>query len=161
MTHSTRESRGERHEEENLSRCDNVEVVKLEKTILDIDDFDSADYADIKRLDRYTNEYNLTPMGENGGVWFYFDEQAVCGTPAEGYIFTTIPDGYYAMVTIANPFVFSVVRTWDYICLWTRKNNRAINPIDIGGNRTPMLVKFFKNCGNQFMQMYLPVRDLD
>ena len=157
MLHSAKESRGAMHEEENRLRCGEVEIVKLEKAALGIDVFDPADHADVKRLDKYTSEYNLTPMGENSGLWFYFDERAACGKPNEGYLITTMPDGKYAMITIAKPFAFSVIRAWDYICLWLRKNNMTVNPVDIGGVKTPMFVKLFKQGGNQFAEIYVPV----
>jgi len=43
--------------------------------------------------------------------------------------------------------------------LWMRKNSVTMNPVDIGGMKTPMLVKFFRYDGNQFMEMYVSVKE--
>jgi hypothetical protein len=161
ITHSVKETRGNNHDKENLMRCGNVAIINFKHEKLDIDDFSPADYADVKRLDTYAKIYNFTPMGENDGLWYYFDDKAVCGMPNEGYAFTTIPEGSYAMITISNPFTFSAVRAWDYICLRIRKNNMKITPADIGGIKAHTLVKFFKQGKNQFMEMYVPVKDTD
>ena len=158
MAHSEKETRGAGFDEENLLRCGNVASINLKHEELDIDDFNPADYADIKRLDKYTKTYNLTPMGANDGLWFYFDDKGVCGTPNDGYSFTSIPEGGYATVTISNPFAFSVIRAWDYICLWVRKNKLSVVSTDIGGVNTSMLVKFYKQGANQFMEMYVPIK---
>jgi len=123
MSRNIRESHNAMHEEENLLRCGDVGHVRLERTVLNSNGFDSADYADAKRLDKYADEYNLSLMGADNGLWFYFDEKAVCGEPCKEYLFTTVSSGQYAAVTVANPFTFSVIRIWDYICLWMRKNS--------------------------------------
>ena len=160
MSRNIRESRGASHETENALCCGDIKIVKLEPTALDVDIFDPTDHADNKKLDRYTKNYSFTPMGTHNGLWFYFDENAACGTPNEDDLFTTIPDGHYAMITVSDPFTFSAIRTWDYICLWARKNNVAVDSVDIGEMRTPMLVKFLKQKGNQCMEMYVPIRCL-
>ena len=157
MEHSAKETRGANFETENQLRCRNISLIHLESEELDIDDFNLDDYADIKKLDKYAHTYNLTPMGANNGIWFYFDDKAVCGTPNDGYSFTSIPKGNYAMITVSNPFTFSVIRAWDYICLWVRKNNLSIITEDIGGIKTSMLIKFYKQGTNQFMEMYVPI----
>lgn len=157
MAHSAKETRGAGWGEENLLRCGNVVSINLKHEELDIDDFSLDDYADIKRLDKYAHIYNLTPMGANGGLWFYFDDKAACGTPNDGYSFTSIPKGSYAMITVSNPFAFSAIRAWDYICLWVKKNKLSVTSADIGGINTSMLIKFYKQGADQFMEMYVPI----
>ena len=161
MSHNARESRGAMYEEENLLRCGTPLVVKLKQAELDIDDFDPADYAEVKRLNKYAEAYNFTPMGANDGLWYYFDDKAVCGTPNEGYAFTTIPKGCYVTITISNPFTFSAIRAWDYMCLWIRKNNMTVISLNIGGIKAHRLIKFFRQGTNHFMELYVPVKDVD
>lgn len=159
MSHGAKESRGSAYEEDNLMRCGNISIVKLNRTELNIDDFKSTDYTDVKRFDKYAKTYNFTLMGTNGGLWCYFDDKAVCGTPNDGYVFTTIPESNYAMIKISNPFTFSAVRAWDYICLEIRKNNINVTSIDIGGIETHKLIKFYKQGTNYYMEMYVPVKE--
>lgn len=159
MSKNAKESRGANYDEENLLRSGAISVIKLKRAELDIDVFDPADYADIKRLDQYAMNYHFTPMGASNGLWYYFDDKAVCGMPIEDYKFTIIPEGNYAKITVSNPFTFSAVRAWDYICLWMRKKNMLVNSVDIGGLKTHTLVKFFKQGANQMMEMYVPVKD--
>jgi len=97
-------------------------------------------------------------MGADGGLWFYWDEQAVCGTPGDAYRFTTIPDGVYALMTVSDPFAFSAARAWDILCLWTRKNGFTIVPADLGGAQTPMLCRFYKQEKRQMMEIAVPTR---
>ena len=139
MSHNARDSRGAGYNEDNISHCGEVKIVRLEQIELNIDDFESAD----KRIDKYTNDYNFTPMGEHGGLWYYFDKNAAC---------TTIPDGFYAMITVSDPLKFSAERAWDYICLWIRQNDKTITSAN-------KLIKFFKHGGNQFMEMYVPIME--
>ena len=139
MTHNARDSRGAGYSEDNISRCGEIKIVKLEQIILDIDDFEPAD----KRITKYTTDYNFTPMGASDGLWFYFDESAAC---------TTIPDGFYAMITVSEPLKFSAERAWDYICLWIRQNGKTITSANT-------LIKFFKQSENQFMEMYVPIKN--
>jgi len=159
MAHSARETQGAGYNEENLLRCGEVSDVKLERTELDIDVFDPADYTDIKRLDKYARAYNLTPMGESNGLWFYLDERAICGTPDEGYRFTAVPEGAYANIKVSDPFTFSAIRAWDYVCLWIRRNEMSIASADIGGTKTPMLVKFYRQGEKQFMDIYVQIKN--
>jgi len=157
MTHSARESRGAGYEAENAVHCGEITLVKQEALDLDIDIFDPADYADGKRLDKYTGAYNLTPMGASGGLWFYLDEKAVCGSPDDAYRYTTIPSGTYVIMTVSEPFAFSAMRAWDVLCLWIRKKGLIIAPVDIGGVQTPMLVAFSQREGKQRMEVAVPV----
>ena len=159
MTHSARESRGAGYGEGNVLRCGNPELVTLEYTALDIDVFDPADYADTKRLEKYSSEYHFTPMGAHNGLWCYLDEQVLCGTPNERYALAAIPGGQYAGIAVSDPFAFSAVRAWDYLCLWARKNSKTIRPIDLGGVKTPQLVRFFKQEGAQLMGMYVLITE--
>ena len=161
MSHSARESRGAMHEEENQRHFSAPQIVSLAETALDIDTFNPADDADAKRLDKYAGEYSLTPMGAGDGLWYYLDEKAVCGTPDEGYNFTVLPAGRYAVTTVSNPFTFSAVRTWDFLCLWMRKNGMTVTSVDIGGAQTPMLARFFKRENNQCMEMLVPIKSAD
>ena len=158
MAHNAKESRGAGYDDENLLRCGVPALVKLNKLELDMDDFNPADYTDVKRLDKYTGEYNFTPMGVSDALWFYFDGQVVCGMRTGEYAFTTVPGGVYAMVTVSSPFTFSAMRVWDYVCLWTRKNNVAVTSVDIGGEKTNMFVKFYRQGMNQYMEMFVPVK---
>lgn len=161
MVQSANESRGSNYDKENILRCGNVVSVNLNQLILDIDDFYQEDYVDTKKLYKYTNTYNLTPMGANGGLWFYFDDNAICGKPNDGYCFTKVPEGCYAMVTVSNPFKFSVIRAWDYICLWVRKNNMSVTSVDIGDLKSFLFIKFYKEGTNQLMEVYVPVKALN
>ena len=137
MSHRARESRGAMHNEENQRRCSAPRIVSLARTALDIDVFNPADYADEKRLDRYVVEYNLTPMGAGDGLWYHLDERAVCGAPDEGYNFTTIPAGCYAMMRVSIPFTFSAVRAWDYCAYGRGKTAWMSHPLTLAEPKRP------------------------
>lgn len=161
MTQDSKGSRGAGYADENCARCGSPLVVKLNRMDLSVDHFAHAEYTDVQRLDRYAEKYHLTPMGVNDGVWLYFDDRAVCGTPGEGCAIAAIPECCCAMVTVSNPFSFSVVRIWDYLCLWTRRRQLTITSADMGGIKTPMFVKFFRQEETQYMQMYVTMRDVE
>ena len=161
MARNTKETRDAHFDMENLLGCGSVTIMNLDLTKLDVDDFNPADYADIKKLEKYAKSYNLTPMGSKDGLWFCFDIKAVCGTSNDGYCFTTVPAGCYATVTTSNAFASSVIRVWDHICLWIRKNKLSVTSVDIGGKNTPMLIRFYKQGALQFAEMYVPVKSID
>ena len=150
---NTKEVRGAGYTETCKSRCGEIQVIALEQIQTDIDDFEISDYCDSKKLNRYADEYSLTPMGVNDGLWFYHDVKAVCGEYGNDYKYTTIPEGRYLTVTVADPFTFSAWGAWTYIAAWIRSNDITIRRIKFNDMDVPFFVKFYR----QNMSVYLPI----
>jgi len=152
-----KEIRGNGYAETSKNRCGNVTVITLEETKLDIYEFEISDYCAAKRLDKYTAEYSLTPMGvSDEGIWFYHDQKAVCGENGNDYNYTTFPEGRYAAVTVDDPLSFSAWRVWTYIAGWIRENGAEIRPVNIGN--VPYFAKFYRKGVGEYMSVYVPMK---
>jgi len=152
-----RDIRGGGYAEENMRRLGEVQVLALDPMKLDIDDFVAADYCNAKKIDRYAEDYSLTPMGANDGLWFHHNVRAVCGEAGDDYSYTALPGGRYASVTASDPLSFSVWRMWTYIAAWMRENDVAIRPVDIDGTSVPYFCRFYRENGGEYMAAYVPI----
>ena len=162
----------------NKERCGDVEITALDERNLDIDDFVKADYTDVKKIDRYAASFSLTPMGVspmgvslmgvspmgvspvgvNGGLWYFCDDAAVCGERCDDYAYTVIPKGRYAFVTVTEPFNFSARRAWNYTAKWIYDNGINIRPAaNLTGKSVPCYIKFYRQNGENYMSVYVPV----
>jgi hypothetical protein len=154
---NAKEIRGAGYAETSKKRCGDVAVAPMEHTELDIDDFEASDYCNTKRLDKYANEYSLTPMGVSDGLWFFHDTKAVCGETGNDYSHTMIPKGQYASVVINDPFSYSAWGAWTYIAGWMRENNVNIRQLDFSETGAPYLAKFYKQSGSEYMAVFVPI----
>jgi hypothetical protein len=156
------EDRNKNANEENIRRCDEVQSITLDKIILDIDVFQISDHVKKQeRLNKYAKLYNLVPMGEKNGLWFYVSNNSICGINSEKYEYShnEIPKCRYAMVTIEAPFTFSINRVWNYICKWVYDGKEKINGIVLNNNEnTACFTRFFIKNEKEFMSLYVPIR---
>jgi len=156
---NTKDVRGNGYAEMNKKHCGDIRVVSLEQIELDIDDFEISDYCNAKRLNKYAAEYCLSPMGVNGGLWFYHDTQAVCGETGNDYNYTIIPHGKYATVSINDPFSFSAWRVWVYIAGWMRENDIKIHQLKFGEAHIPFFTEFCRQGDGERMTVYVPINE--
>lgn len=161
MTQDAKDIKGNGYVEINKARCGEVKILSRGQIDVDIDTFNISDYCmNPKRLEKYASLYNLVPMGEDDGIWFYQSDEAVCGIDCSKseFCFTRIPQGRYATVTVDNPMTFSLCRTWNYICKWAQENLENINEIELDGVKATCLVKFYMEYGKEYMTMHVPIK---
>jgi hypothetical protein len=154
---NTKEVRGSGYGENCKSRCGDVREITLNQIETDIDDFELSDYCIVKKIEKYSGEYSLTPMGVYDGLWFYHDIKAVCGETGNAYKNTIIPEGCYLTVTISNPLTFSAWSTWAYIAGWMRDNDVNIRQIRFDDSDVPFFTKFYRQNGSEYMAVYVPI----
>jgi hypothetical protein len=162
MVQNPKDIKGSGYTEGNLQRCGEVRLIALNDINLDIDAFEIGDHVKkAERLDKYTRLYNLVPMGEKDGLWFYLSDEAIRGLNRENnaYSHNEMPKGRYAMVVIENPFTFSLNRAWNYICQWTQDNKETVNGVTLNNNEnTACLARFFIEDSKECMAVYIPVK---
>ena len=154
---NAKEIKGSGYAETSRKRCGDVNLVVLEQTEIDIDDFEISDYCNAKWLDKYAEEYSLTPMGACDGFWLYHDQKAVCGKNGNDYSHTIIPKGRYAVVTINDPFSFSAWRVWTYIAGWLRENDVSIRQMKFNGTDVPYFVRFHRQNSGEYLSACVPI----
>ena len=162
MVQNAKDIKGSGYTEGNLKRCGEVRLITLDDSYLDIDVFEVSNHVKkAGRLDKYTGLYNLVPMGEKDGLWFYLSDEAVCGIDREknAYSHNEIPKGRYAMVVIEDPFTFSLNRIWNYLCKWIQDNKETVKGLILNNNEnTSCLARFFKEDSKEFMTVYIPIK---
>jgi predicted transcriptional regulator YdeE len=162
MVQDKKEIKGGTYAEINLQRCKEVQSISIGKTILDIDLFQIKDYVKKQsQLEKYVKLYNLVPMGENKGLWYYLSNDSICGRDCEKneYAQNEIPKGKYAVVVIDDPFIFSLIRVWNYICKWILDKNEKINGLTLSNSEnTACFVRFFMENLKEFMAVYVPIK---
>lgn len=162
MTQDAKDIKGSGYVETNRARCGQVKNLSLGQIDLGIDTFNISDYCvNPKRLEKYASLYNIVPMGADDGIWFYQSDEAVCGIDCSKreFCFTGIPEGRYAAVTVDNPMTFSLCRTWNYICKWTKENQESINEIETDEVKTTCFVKFYREYDKEYMTVYVPMEN--
>ena len=163
MVQDKKEIKGGNYMDINLERCKEVKSISYDKIILDIDLFQIKDY--IKKplqFEKYVELYNLIPMGENKGLWYYLSNNSICGINCEHdeYLNNNIPKGKYAVVKIIDPFTFSIIRVWNFICKWTIDNNVKINGLTLDNNEiTACFLKFYKEDNKKYMDVCVPIKE--
>jgi effector-binding domain-containing protein len=162
MRQNPKEIKGSGYTEGNIEVCGEVKSINLDEINLDIDVFAIGDHVKkADRLDRYAKLYNLIPMGEKDGLWYYMSDESVRGMNREKneYSHNEIPKGRYAAVVIEDPFNFSLNRVWNYICTWMQDNNEFVSGFVLNANdNTACLAKFFINGTKEFMAVYVPLK---
>lgn len=162
MIQDQKEIKGGTYHEVNVQRCKEVQLMSVDESILDMDAFRREDHVkNTSRLDKYAKLYHLEPMGENKGIWYYFSNKSACGIDDEkdNDTHNEIPKGRYAVVTIDDPFTFSLVRVWNYICKWSWDNKKCINGLTLkNSENTACFVKFFMEGPKEFMAVHVPIK---
>ena len=113
------------------------------------------------RLEKYAKLYHLFPMGEKDGLWFYHSHDSINESDYEknAYSHTKIPTGHYAVVTKANPFIFSWNRVWNCMCDYIQNNKESINGITLSDTEnTACFTRFYKKYSTEYMAVYVPVK---
>ena len=163
MTQNPMDSRGSGFEDEAV-RCGEVEISHMMR----LDFCEGAPerelFADTKKLTKYSRDYNLTwlgithdtRLGADDGLWMYHDEQVICGEE-KAMMIPYIPKDKYAVITVADPFSLSLVRAWDHVCTWARRNGVKLAATSICCTKMPLLVRFYKQDDIQYMQMYAQI----
>ncbi|MDR1687897.1 MAG: hypothetical protein LBS21_04715 [Clostridiales bacterium] len=160
MAQDKKEIKGGAYTEENSRRCSAVKVIYRERQKLNADISDlSAHTASPARLNKYTKLYNLLPMGENEGVWFFKSNSAAYGKDCGGKAYTqnAIEEGSYAVAKLIDPLTFSANRMFNFICQWICDNKNTVNGILVCEEYAACFVKFYKENGKEYMDMYIPL----
>jgi len=162
MVQDSKEIKGVLYTEGNIQRCGKVKLVVLDEIALDIDAFEIGVHVKkAERLKKYSNLYNLIPMGEKDGLWFYLRSDWIYGVNSEKNEFShdKIPNGKYAAIIAEDPFTFSFNRVWNYICEYIQSNKESVNGFILNNNEnTACFAKFFKENSKEYMAVYVPVK---
>ena len=79
LLQDSKDIKGASYSVENMKRCGKVQSITLDKFSLDIDIFQISDHVKKQeRLNKYAKLYNLVPMGEKDGLWFYVSNNSIC-----------------------------------------------------------------------------------
>jgi len=161
MTQDKMDSKGSGYAEGNQQRCGDIQTTVLPETPLAADASRTGDHiAKPARLTRYAKWYNLLPLGENGGLWFYRSDAAVRGEDTTGTRTpAAIPAATYATVTVADPVTFSFHRVWNYLCTGLDGQHKTIKTIPHPGTGESIscLAKFYRKDGKDCMTVMIPI----
>ena len=148
--------------EDNIQKCGEVKLMDFNETSLDINTFEISNHVKkIERFKRYIELYNLIPMGEEDGLWFYLSNDLICriNRKKNEYSHTKIPAGKYLTVIIEDPFAFSLTRAWNYICEYIQNNKEIVNGLLLNNNEnTACLARFSKENDKEYMSVYVPIK---
>ncbi|HML48537.1 MAG TPA: hypothetical protein PKE04_17470 [Clostridia bacterium] len=158
MAQDPRDIKGGRYAEVNRERCGEVEILHIDRQEFDARSFTLSDHVSKPgRLERYVKLYDLIPMGENGGIWFYRSECAASDAEDREASCLAVPQGAYASITVTDPIDFSAIRAWNIICQWLHERKANIREMSLNGKSAVCLTKFFKEGGAEYMEMYVSV----
>jgi len=161
MVQNSKEIKGSKYAEENIQRCGEVRSIILDDINLDINELKTSNHVNKNQLlEKYTGLYNLVPMGEKDGLWFYFSDKAVCGLSRDKNerLQNTIIKGRYAKVIIESPFTFSLNRVWNYMCEWLQSSKETVKGCIISDNEnTACFTRLFTEDSKDFMAVYIPI----
>jgi predicted transcriptional regulator YdeE len=162
MVQDSKDIKGSLYAETNIQRCKDVQSVVLDEFSLDIDLFEINDHVKkVERLNKYTKLYNLVPMGERNGLWYYISDDSVCGLDhtKNEYSYNKIPKGRYAVVIIEDPFTFSFNRVWNYVCKWVLDNHESINGFNLEKNKNiACFSRFYMESSKEKMALYVTIK---